>query len=84
MARKKNPEKRMGLGGHLRELRNRLFWSALFIIAGAVVGWIIFDQVFALLQAPIVKYAAEILVWIYNKYLSPIVSNDVKVIVNLF
>jgi hypothetical protein len=59
MARKKNPEKRMGLGGHLRELRNRLFWSALFIIAGAVVGWIIFDQVFALLQAPIVKYAAD-------------------------
>ncbi|MBP6087418.1 MAG: twin-arginine translocase subunit TatC [Rhodoluna sp.] len=59
MARKKNPEKRMGLGGHLRELRNRLFWSALFIMAGAVVGWMIFDQVFDLLQAPVVRYAAE-------------------------
>ena len=59
MARKKNPEKRMGLGGHLKELRNRLFWSALFIIAGAVVGWLIFDQVFDLLQAPVVRYAAE-------------------------
>ena len=59
MARKKNPEKRMGLGGHLRELRNRLFWSALFILAGAIVGWMIFDQVFDLLQAPVVRYAAE-------------------------
>lgn len=49
----------MGLGGHLRELRNRLFWSALFILAGAIVGWMIFDQVFDLLQAPVVRYAAE-------------------------
>ncbi|MEY3845991.1 MAG: hypothetical protein RJA66_258 [Actinomycetota bacterium] len=49
----------MGLGGHLRELRNRLFWSALFIVAGAIVGWMIFDQVFDLLQAPVVRYAAE-------------------------
>ncbi|MFM6939684.1 MAG: twin-arginine translocase subunit TatC [Rhodoluna sp.] len=57
MARKTNPEKRMGLGGHLRELRNRLFWSALFILAGTVIGWLIFDQVFELLQAPIVRYA---------------------------
>ena len=53
----KNPEKRMGLGGHLRELRNRLFWSSLFIVAGTVVGWLIFEQVFDLLQAPIVHYA---------------------------
>ncbi|MEO0067344.1 MAG: hypothetical protein RJB63_469 [Actinomycetota bacterium] len=59
MARKKNPEKRMGLGGHLKELRKRLFWSALFIVAGAIVGWVIFEQVFDLLQAPIIRYAAE-------------------------
>jgi sec-independent protein translocase protein TatC len=59
MARKKNPDKRMGLGGHLRELRNRLFWSALFIMAGAIIGWMIFDRVFDLLQAPVVRYAAE-------------------------
>ena len=28
-------------------------------MAGAVVGWMIFDQVFDLLQAPVVRYAAE-------------------------
>ena len=47
----------MGLGGHLKELRNRLFWSALFILAGTIVGWLIFDQVFELLQAPVIQYA---------------------------
>jgi sec-independent protein translocase protein TatC len=47
----------MNLTGHLRELRNRLFWSALFIIAGSIAGWFLFDPVFALLQQPIVEVA---------------------------
>ncbi|MEY4398113.1 MAG: hypothetical protein RLZ53_689 [Actinomycetota bacterium] len=51
MARR-NPEKRMSLGSHLRELRNRLYWSFLFIGLGAVGGWFCFDPVFALLQKP--------------------------------
>jgi len=49
---KRNPERRMNLGGHLRELRNRLYWSALFIFSAAVGGWFLFDPVFAILQAP--------------------------------
>jgi sec-independent protein translocase protein TatC len=49
---KRNPERRMNLGGHLRELRNRLYWSALFIASAAVGGWFLFDPVFALLQQP--------------------------------
>ena len=49
---KRNPERRMNLGGHLRELRNRLYWSALFILAGSVGGWFLFDPVFAILQEP--------------------------------
>jgi len=49
---KRNPERRMNLGGHLRELRNRLYWSALFILIAAVGGWFLFDPVFAILQAP--------------------------------
>jgi sec-independent protein translocase protein TatC len=59
MARKRNPEGKMNLGGHLKELRNRLFWSALFILGGTVVGWIIFEPVFQVLQGPIVELAAE-------------------------
>ena len=47
----------MNLTGHLKELRNRLFWSALFIIAGSIAGWFLFDPVFALLQQPIIEVA---------------------------
>jgi len=49
----------MSLSGHLKELRNRLFWSALFIIGGSVVGWYLFDFVFNELQRPIVDLASK-------------------------
>jgi sec-independent protein translocase protein TatC len=49
----------MSLSGHLKELRNRLFWSALFIVGGSVGGWFMFDVVFNELQRPIVELAAQ-------------------------
>ena len=49
----------MSLSGHLKELRNRLFWSALFIIGGSVAGWYLFDFVFNELQRPIVELASK-------------------------
>jgi sec-independent protein translocase protein TatC len=49
----------MSLSGHLKELRNRLFWSALFILGGSVAGWFMFDFVFNELQRPIVELAAK-------------------------
>lgn len=67
MAFRRNPERKMSLGSHLRELRNRLFWSAIFLLAGSVAGWILFDGVFTLLQEPI-RNAAE--------------NSDVPVVVN--
>jgi sec-independent protein translocase protein TatC len=51
VAAKRNPESKMSLGGHLKELRNRLFWSAIFIFAATVGGWFLFDPVFQILQA---------------------------------
>ena len=45
----------MSLGSHLRELRVRLTWSALFIFIGSVIGWFLFDPVFELLQAPLLE-----------------------------
>ena len=47
----------MSLSGHLKELRNRLFWSALFILGGSVAGWFMFDFVFDELQRPIIELA---------------------------
>jgi sec-independent protein translocase protein TatC len=57
MAKKRDPERKMSLGGHLVELRNRLFWSAIFVAAGTVLGWYLFDPVFAMLQQPIAAIA---------------------------
>jgi len=49
----------MSLGGHLKEFRNRFFWAALFIIAGSVVGWYLFEPVFNALQQPILDVAKD-------------------------
>ena len=57
MARAKNRERRMSLGGHLKELRRRLFLSALFILAGSVVGWYLYEPIFTGLSKPVVDYA---------------------------
>lgn len=49
----------MPFRGHLIELRKRLFWSAAFIVTGAVGGWFLFDPVFALLQQPVIDLAKQ-------------------------
>jgi len=47
----------MSLGGHLKELRRRLFWSALFILGGTVAGWYLYEPIFAALAKPVIDYA---------------------------
>jgi sec-independent protein translocase protein TatC len=59
VARVKNPEKKMGLGGHLRELRKRLYWSALYILLGSVAGWFSFDFVYNQMIRPLKTLAAN-------------------------
>ncbi|NBR23913.1 MAG: twin-arginine translocase subunit TatC [Micrococcales bacterium] len=59
MASRRNPEKKMKLSGHFRELRNRLFKAGLAIVAGTVFGWLAFDKVFAELQKPIIAIAKD-------------------------
>jgi sec-independent protein translocase protein TatC len=59
MALRRNPDKRMKLSGHLRELRKRLFRSAFAILAGTLIGWQLFDFVFVELQKPIIRVAQE-------------------------
>jgi sec-independent protein translocase protein TatC len=59
MLRRKNKERRMTLGSHLRELRKRLSWSAGFILVGTVAGWFFFDPVFKILQRPLIEITQE-------------------------
>ena len=42
----------MTLTEHLRELRHRMFVSAIAIVLGSIVGWIFYDQIFAFLSHP--------------------------------
>lgn len=49
----------MSLAGHLRELRNRLVWSAGFIVLGTIGGWFLFDPVFKFLQEPLLEVSRQ-------------------------
>lgn len=51
--RRDNPEARMALGEHLRELRRRFLLVLLGLVVGGALGWLVYDQVFDLLLDPI-------------------------------
>jgi sec-independent protein translocase protein TatC len=53
-SRRRNPDGKMPLRAHLRELRNRLIRSGLAILAGAVVGWFLSERVQAAMLRPII------------------------------
>src|SRR6478736_1034847 len=53
LRRQRDPEGRMSLGDHLRELRNRITISAIAIVIGGVVGWIYYDRVINALTKPL-------------------------------
>lgn len=84
MAFRRNPERKMSLGGHLKELRNRLFWSALFLVAGAVIGWFVFDTVFDLLQRPILDAAENSSVPVVVNFGTVVSAFDLRVQVSIF
>jgi sec-independent protein translocase protein TatC len=50
--RRENPEGRMPLMDHLRELRNRVVKMALALVAGSVVGWIFYTQITSFIKEP--------------------------------
>ena len=53
--RRANPEGRMPLFDHLRELRNRIVKMALALIAGMIVGFIFFDQAWRVIERPLCR-----------------------------
>jgi Tat protein translocase TatC len=54
--RARNPEGRMSLADHLRELRRRFLISAVAVLIGAVIGWVTYPRVYGALAAPFNDY----------------------------
>jgi sec-independent protein translocase protein TatC len=50
--RQANPEGRMPLFDHLRELRNRVVKIALAVTAGAILGWVFYIQIWDFMKVP--------------------------------
>ena len=57
--RARNPDGRMSLGDHLRELRRRLLISAIALVLGAIGGWYLYDPVYEHLTQPLLDIAKE-------------------------
>jgi sec-independent protein translocase protein TatC len=51
-SRRANPEARMPLMEHIRELRNRVLKVTLIVVVGAVVGWWVYPHVWHFIEAP--------------------------------
>jgi sec-independent protein translocase protein TatC len=52
MKRRQNPEGRMPLLEHLRELRNRVVKIAIAVIAGAILSWAFYSRLWTFIQQP--------------------------------
>ncbi|MFY9932765.1 MAG: twin-arginine translocase subunit TatC [Streptosporangiaceae bacterium] len=50
--RQQNPDGRMPLMDHIRELRNRVVKIALALIAGMVIGWVFFNPIWKFITRP--------------------------------
>ncbi|BCW78656.1 Sec-independent protein translocase protein TatC [Arthrobacter sp. NicSoilC5] len=58
-ARKANPEGRMSLWEHLKELKNRLIKSAIGVVIGGIGGWILYDPLLKALAEPVNRISSE-------------------------
>jgi sec-independent protein translocase protein TatC len=50
--RRANPEARMPLMEHIRELRDRIVKIAIALLIGAIIGWLVYARVWAFIQEP--------------------------------
>ncbi|GAB2673272.1 twin-arginine translocase subunit TatC [Thalassiella azotivora] len=82
--RRANPDGRMPLREHLRELRNRSFKAALGLLAGAVAGWFLYDPVLEALTAPLEQLARESERQVSPNFSSVAQAFDLKVKIAVF
>ena len=58
--RQQNPDGRMPLMDHLRELRNRVVKMALALIAGMIIGWVFFTPIWNFITQPYCRAIARL------------------------
>jgi sec-independent protein translocase protein TatC len=58
LGRRANPDARMPLLEHLRELRSRVIKSAIALTAGSIAGWFVYPWVWNFIKAPYCKAQA--------------------------
>lgn len=74
----------MPLREHLRELRRRIMLIALGLLVGGVLGWVLYDPVFALLQQPVLDVAESRSTTVALNFQGVATSFDMQVKVSLF
>lgn len=57
---KRDPEGRMTLGSHLRELRNRVVVAAIALVIAAIPGWMAYKPLIVLLSRPMTQRGAHL------------------------
>jgi sec-independent protein translocase protein TatC len=57
--RRSNPEGRMSVMDHLRELRRRIIWILLIVAFGAIFGWIFYSHILDFLRHPYCEVPAK-------------------------
>jgi len=75
---------RMSLMDHFRELKRRLFFAALGIVAGGVAGWFLFPPVFDGLQSPLLEAAKRTGATISVNFAGPATALDMRIKIALF
>jgi sec-independent protein translocase protein TatC len=74
----------MPLRGHLIELRKRVLLAAVGVGVGAVAGWLVYPQVFAILQAPVVALRTARGQLIALNFAGVVSAFDMQIKVSLF
>ncbi len=80
----KTSEGRMPLREHLLEIRKRLFLVSCGLVAGAILGWFLYQPLLDALQAPLEKAAAEQGKVINLNFSGMATALDMKIKVSLF
>jgi sec-independent protein translocase protein TatC len=57
--RRSNPEGRMSVMDHLRELRRRLIWIIVIVAVGSVLGWYLYEPILEFLKHPYCSVPAK-------------------------